>query len=182
MKRRGWVRGRTPQNRNQLSMDWEASAHEGHAPTNEGDIIAGNRATIPPLPTEPIVAPTSLSDTIRHRRKEIVARLPVPRPLPAAVAAGNFGHDEAGRPIRPAADEVRAITESQADQLIDMLDAVKATLGKPAEALHLPESFNSILAAYAEDFGERAARQLEAYARRQASLDDTDRTDPGWHR
>ncbi len=45
------------------------------------------------------------------RRSVPSSRLPVPRPLVSAVAAGVFGHDENGKPIRPKAHEVREITE-----------------------------------------------------------------------
>jgi hypothetical protein len=48
------------------------------------------------------------------------ARLPVPRPMAAAVGRGHFGKDEHG-PIRPTLDEVRAITEQHAEKLIDLL-------------------------------------------------------------
>jgi len=91
----------------------------------------------------------------QDRRRRIVARLPVPRPLPSAVTAGHFGREEDGRPVRPGPNEVRAITEQHADKLIDLL-------GSRDEV-----NFRHGLARYAEDFGQEAADQLEAYTRRQ---------------
>ncbi len=107
------------------------------------------------------------------RPKRIPARLPVPRPLPSAVTGGRFGEEEDGRPVRPGASEVRAITEQQAEKLIDLLDAVASAPAHGKTALL--ESFQNGLAAYAEDFGQPAAQQLEAYVRRQAGLDSGSR-------
>ena len=56
----------------------------------------------------------------------------------------------------PSVIPVRAITEQHAEKLIDLLS-------NRDEA-----NFRNGLAKYAEDFGEKAAAQLEAYARRQA--------------
>jgi hypothetical protein len=57
-----------------------------------------------------------------HReRSRAIARLPVPKPLPQAVAAGNFGMEENGKPVRPGPDEVREITLAHADKLVDLL-------------------------------------------------------------
>jgi hypothetical protein len=67
------------------------------------------------------------------------------------VAADIFGHDESGKPIRPNADEVRAITEQHAERMIDLDD----------------DQLRSAMAKYAEDFGTEAASQLERYVRRQ---------------
>ncbi len=77
--------------------------------------------------------------------------LPVPTPLRSSVNAGIFGHDENGKPIRPSADEVRAITEQQAERMIEMKD----------------DDLQSAVTKYAEDFGDKAAAQLERYVRRQ---------------
>ena len=93
--------------------------------------------------------------TRQDERRRIIARLPVPRPLPSAVAAGRFGQEDDGRPVRPGPNEVRAITEQHAEKLIDIL-------GSRDDA-----NFRHGLARYAEDFGQEAADQLEAYARRQ---------------
>jgi hypothetical protein len=111
----------------------------------------------------------------------VIARLPVPRPLPASVAAGRFGHDDDGKAIRPEADEIRAITESLADRLIELLDAIKETTQESARQ-PMQEQFSQAIQMYALEFGERPARQLEAYARRQSSLEDDDRGPSGWQR
>jgi hypothetical protein len=125
---------------------------------------------------EPKPAPKELfphSSSRRERPRRIPARLPVPWPLPSAVTAGHFGQEEEGKPVRPGPAEVRAITEQHAEKLIDLLDAIASAsaAGKAA----LLESFQNGLATYAEDFGEPAARQLEAYVRRQAGLDSSNR-------
>src|SRR4051794_16616436 len=105
MKRQGGSRGQIPPDRNQLSIDWEASAKESKPAEGEPTIVA-------PTSAKDTVAPGSVPRRTRRRHTDIVARLPVPKPLPASVAAGHFGHDEDGKVIRPAADEIRAITES----------------------------------------------------------------------
>ena len=81
----------------------------------------------------------------------IRAVLPVPRPLQHAVNRGVFGHDDRGKPIRPCPQEVREITETHAEKLIEGSDA----------------EIETGVAKYAEDFGPRRASQLEAYVRRQ---------------
>jgi hypothetical protein len=105
--------------------------------------------------------------------RTIVARLPVPKPLPSAVTAGNFGRDENGKPIRPGAHEVREITEQHAENLIDLLDSIASAPANSKNALL--ESFQTGIAAYADDFGQLAAAQLEAYVTRQAGLDSGSR-------
>lgn len=95
------------------------------------------------------------SESKRCVRKEQKARasscLPVPKPLSSSIAAGIFGRDENGKPIRPDADEVRAITAEQAERMIEMND----------------DELQSAMTKYAEDFGSKAAAQLERYVRRQ---------------
>ena len=136
---------------------------------------AAARATeaAPPAP-----APTKL---IRRRNpSRISARLPVPRPLPSAIAAGHFGQEENGRPVRPGAREVREITERHAEKLIDLLDSLASAPADNKETLRM--QFDAGIAAYAEDFGQPAADQLQAYVHRQASLDGCDRADRGLRR
>jgi hypothetical protein len=103
--------------------------------------------------------------------RTVTARFPVPRPLPAAIAAGNFGRDEKGV-VRPSAAEVRAITLQHSEKLIDLLETIEQARHScvPGEATRLREAFQSGIAAYAEDFGQPAAQQLEAFCRRQAHL------------
>jgi hypothetical protein len=128
-------------------------------------------------------APAKPADAIAARppvRRRVVARLPVPRPLPAAVAAGQFGREDDGKPVRPDPHEVRTITEHHAEKLVDLLDAIAAGPASGKDTLRA--QFAAGIAAYAEDFGRPAADQLEAYVRRQASLDVSERADQGWHR
>jgi hypothetical protein len=82
----------------------------------------------------------------------------VPKPLHTSIVAGVFGHEENGRPVNPSPDEVREITEVQADKLVDLL----ATGTKGTLQLRLA------LRVYAEDFGPRAAARLESHARHRA--------------
>jgi hypothetical protein len=129
-----------------------------------------------PQPT----APQSKASTVARRktpngliaqgdlpRRRIFARLPVPRPLPGAVAAGHFGQDDNG-PVQPGHEEVRAITEQHAEKLINLLEGLANS--RPGEEQdRLSKSYDLAIAAYAEDFGEHASRQLDAYVRRQAN-------------
>jgi len=101
-----------------------------------------------PLPTE------ESKQQHEPKRKRISSRLPVPRPLPSAVKAGTFGRDEHG-PVNPTADEVWEITQQHADKLIDSLASGEQ------------EQFRNGIASYSEDFGPKAASQLEACARRE---------------
>jgi hypothetical protein len=96
------------------------------------------------LPAAPI------AETATKPRR-LSSRMPVPKPLHHAVKSGRFGQDEHGKPIKPSADEVREITETHAEKLIE------------ANEHELREGIKK----YAEDFGERPAAQLEAYVRRQ---------------
>jgi hypothetical protein len=115
-------------------------------------------------------AETTIVKAKQHReRSRIPARLPVPRPLPSAVAAAHFGREENGKPVRPGTHEVRIITEQHADKIIDLLDSLASAPANGKDALR--SQFDAGIAAYTEDFGEHAAQQLEAYVRRQAGLD-----------
>lgn len=110
-----------------------------------------------PTAIEPtLVAPVSDKTRPGRERRRIIARLPVPHPLTAAVAAGHFGQDDDGTNVRPGPSEVRAITEQHAEHLIELLHG-----GDESQ-------FQNGIAMYAEDFGQRPAEQLEAYTRRQA--------------
>lgn len=157
------------------------------------EIVANGRTSLPALEAlPPAVAPAAEAkaspaaeaeptpDTARkHRTRRqtlhAIARLPVPRPLPAAIAQGRFGFDEQGRPIRPGADEIRAISEQHAEKLVELIAAMppsKPGASRP-EAERPQGEFRSGITKYAEDFGERAAEQLEAYVRRQAASHET---------
>ena len=126
-----------------------------------------------PAPAEMTPKPSVDIPTVgraRHRQgKRILARLPVPQPLPSAVAEGQFGVGDDGKPVRPSAQEVREITEQHAEKMIDLLDALAgASLSGKQQLL---ESFHSAAQAYADDFGSPAAGRLVAYVRRQAGLE-----------
>jgi hypothetical protein len=137
------------------------------------EVVADSKSTAamatkvaPPAP-----APTKLARPRTSPR--ISARLPVPRPLPSAIAAGRFGQEENGKPVRPGAREVREITERHAEKLIDLLDSIVSAPADGKDALR--SQFDAGIAAYAEDFGQHAADQLEAYVKRQAGLDSSSR-------
>lgn len=135
------------------------------------EVVAEVQRQSKPSERSALFAPEVMPRTKRPRSTP--ARLPVPRPLPEAVAAKRFGQEEDGKPVRPGPNEVRAITEQHAEKLIEMLDALRsaAAVQKPS----LLESFQTGIQSYAEDFGPVAAERLESYVRRQASLDASDR-------
>lgn len=151
-------------------------------------VMAEQPRAVPPTPAaateETPARPRIHGQAHRQESRRVVARLPIPRPLPSAIAAGRFGQEENGKPVRPGAHEVREITERHAEKLIDILDSIQQASGScvPAEASRLQSLFGSAIAAYAEDFGQHAADRLEAYVRRQASLDECDRADQGRRR
>ena len=118
----------------------------------------------------PELAPESVARRVpRHDRpRRIPARLPVPKPLAAAIAAGRFGQEENGKPVRPGPHEVRDITEQHAETH----RAARPDRRSAQEwQRRVAGILQNALAAYAEDFGQPATDQLEAYVRRQASLD-----------
>ena len=134
-----------------------------------------------PIPA-PVIEETPARPRIRKQgrhqeSRRVVARLPIPKPLPSAVGSSHFGQEENGKPLRPGAHEVREITEQHAEKLIDLLDSLASAPANGKDALQT--QFGEGIAAYAQDFGQHAADQLEAYVRRQASLDVCDRADRG---
>jgi|SRR5665213_411352 len=114
------------------------------------------------------------------RRSRISTVLPVPNPLPEAVAAGHFGEED-GKPINPTPAEVRAITENHAEKIIDLLDGLRvaerqliecsdiARVG--AECNRLKEQVKSAIEKYAASFGPEAGQRLEAHVRHEARKD-----------
>lgn len=100
---------------------------------------------------------------VKPRRVSTV--LPVPKPLAAAVAAGHFGHEENGRPIRPGPVEVRAITEDHAQRMIDLLAELNTGC---ADREAICSKYAAAMTAYAEDFGEQAAARLDAHVLHEA--------------
>ena len=136
---------------------WES--HDSPAAVNELE---------PCVPRQLLIPQTRrLSDLTRQR---IIARMPVPKPLPAAVAAGHFGTDDRGDAINPSADEVFAITDDHAEKLIDLIRSLPAP-GHSGRA-SIEDQITAGIAKFAEDFGEHAAQRLEAYCRRQARQRD----------
>lgn len=164
----------------QLRFDW--GAPEPPAPPERPLTPCAplEQAMFPKAAYADATASTGPSAAPRHPSQGS-ARLPVPRPLTAAVGKGNFGEDEHG-PIRPSLDEVRAITEQHAEKLIDLLDAqnqVDASLDKSqcsdrARLYHdkdkLMSAYQSGIALYAEDFGQAAANRLDSYVRYQVRV------------
>ena len=110
----------------------------------------------------------------RGKGGRVIARLPVPRPLADAIAAGRFGHDEQG-PVNPSADEVREITLNHAEELIDLLDDVREAQRRGLNETGCTSRWHLVELAvqkYAEDFGDHAGQQLLAYCRRQLLIND----------
>jgi hypothetical protein len=110
--------------------------------------------------------------------------MPVPRPLDSAVARGVFGVDEQGEPIDPSADEIQDITKHHAETLTDLLDDARniderlerktdtftrQTLLRDQDRVRC--RIQSVVALYAEDFGETAARHLQSWAALQLDHD-----------
>ena len=161
---------------NQLLIEWNAPKAQEPSPAAAPSVSTAANSLSPPS----TVAPRAATNSPRRRPRtasshveRIVARLPVPRPAAASVAAGTFGHDDDGKPIRPQANEIRAITESLAERLVELLDAMKEIISNDARKA-MEEQFSQGITMYSLEFGERAALQLEAYVRRQSSLDDED--------
>jgi hypothetical protein len=147
---------------------WEPDAFVPEIPAPAAAPVLPPQAPIQEAPQKPPGRNTP------HPRT-ITARFPVPRPLRAAILAGNFGRDEQGV-VRPSAAEVRAITLQHSERLIDILESIEQARQScvPNEVNRLQESFRRGITAYAEDFGKPAAEQLEAFCRRQAHLRATE--------
>jgi hypothetical protein len=134
----------------------------------------------------PAVARQSPAQTVQRKPdplpathpRTVRARFPVPTPLRAAINAGSFGRDEYGM-FRPSAAQIRSLTLRHSETLIGLLGAIAQAgrSGHADEVARLNEAFRSGVAAYAKDFGPTAARQLEAFCRRQAHLRATDAAD-----
>jgi hypothetical protein len=139
-------------------------------------VAESNPKVTPPAPTEIPEHPVPAMKPKRRPQagpRRVTTCLPVPRLLPSAVSAGRFGQEENGRPVHPDPREVREITERHAEKLIELLDSLASAPANVKDALQF--QFDAGIAAYAEDFGQHAALQLQAYVTRQASLDSTSR-------
>jgi hypothetical protein len=71
--------------------------------------------------------------------------------FPGSTAFGCFQRDKQGKLMRPGPAEVRVITERETERMIEMDD----------------DELRSAVTKYADDFGSKAAEQLERYVRRQ---------------
>lgn len=116
-----------------------------------GKAIRAWHACIEVAAEQRVGAPDGNRKARNHQRGRVSSCLPVPKPLRSSVKAGAFGEDERGRLIRPSAAEVRAITEQQVERMVGMKDDEMALA----------------VVKYAEDFGNKAAAQLERYVRLQ---------------
>lgn len=162
----------------QMEFGWTGTGRDGGpvaaaapVPEQRGSL---SEETLPGIPVVEDAAPPPAR--VRARNSPVV--LPVPKPLPQAIGRGHFGEDENG-PIRPTAQEVRAITENHTERLIGFLDGlqeVNAHLNNTqcsdrARLYHekdrLLSAYQGALAMYAEDFGQNAANRLDAWARHQ---------------
>jgi len=127
-----------------------------------------------PVQASNVRAPEPAPKTKISRKSPAV--LPVPKPLPEAITAGHFGHED-GKPVRPTSTEVRIITENHAEKIIDLLNGLReaerhvargsdeARTG--AECGRLRNEVKSAIDKYAASFGTEAGERLEAYCRRQ---------------
>ena len=111
--------------------------------------------------------------TIRawHAGVEVIGEAPpTPRALTESITAGVFGVEEDGTPVNPGDVEVAAITECVADALMDRQDD--------------PER-EELLKKYADDFGPKAAEELDRWSSLKPEADETRSSeyDPGhpWH-
>lgn len=117
--------------------------------------------------------------------------LPIPAPLSQAVSAGVFGQTITG-PVEPDADEVAALTEQHAHEMLVLLadgnaieDSIRngsdSRTGRvprtpeartrlaeflQAEARRLSTAYADAVAAYAEAFGDDAAQALDIWVRK----------------
>jgi hypothetical protein len=117
--------------------------------------------------------------------------------LPEAVENKAFGEDENGEGIHPDEEEVAVITRLRGEKLIAAVDRIeevdellrevntpnRAELVRRKDIEH--SAYMGLIALYAEDFGPKAARELEAWAhdQRDHGEGEFDQYDPGhpWH-
>jgi hypothetical protein len=178
----------------QLTFDWAATGPSTSAKLPEMPQVSAEPKALGEEKPDIVESRTAQASALQDAGEQTIdvpirsgaprkppARLPVPKPLPSAVGKGNFGQDEAG-PVRPSAEEIRAITEQYADRLIELFKGkveVEAMLANPVcsdrarlyhEKDRLLSAIQSGLAVYAEDFGQPAANRLESYVLYQFDL------------
>jgi hypothetical protein len=104
--------------------------------------------------------------------------VPIPTPLREAVEREVFGTEENGDPVDPTPAEVLAITLYHGERLTELLESARHVdellANRPShgreELIRRKETvrcqMQSVLALYAEDFGEVAARHFQSWAER----------------
>lgn len=157
------------QDRNQLTLDFSQASITCSVPSG-----ATNTHAERPQPNVPPVAITSSS------AESPSLEIPVPTPLAEAVAKGVFGVDENEEPIEPSPDEVHEISLLHGERLAELYASLAAvnqssaglSADKRVERLREKErltcQIQGLLALYAEDFGEVAARRLDSWAQNEA--------------
>jgi hypothetical protein len=109
-----------------------------------------------------VVAPVSTPKGTVQLPPELLgeAGLPVSRPLWTAIQSAAFGAElETGEPVEPSDEEIIAITESAAAKLAAAVDPDG----------NVSQSYQALMQAYRNDFGDAAARTLNAFVRRRVA-------------
>lgn len=106
-----------------------------------------------------------------HAGIDVVSEHPPNAPPRAeSIEAGVFGWEEDGAVVEPGAEEIADVTEQLTDRLMPLPDG---------------EERAALLAKYAEDFGEEAARELDRWCRLKPEAEEAEpfSYDPGhpWH-
>jgi hypothetical protein len=180
----------------QYEIDWTATQAE---PRLEQHDLPRSTALISRENEESDEQESEHSDEWEH------CSMPNPTALLEAVGRAAFGVDEEGN-VNPGPEEVAEITEHHTERLVELLnrlqdidDRLARASGDSRKPLYRQKdqalsAYQGALALYAEDFGQEAARQLDAWARHQIDSESEDdarelrksrphRYDPGhpWH-
>ena len=159
----------------------EAFRNHLHARNYSDDPVVSKTNNEDKSPGAVIAFPLARAGHARECRSHgaLHPEMPCPHPLPAAVRRAAFGLHEDGEPVEPSEEEVAEITIHHGERLMDALESLAAAeallvrgrdddRGNTVTAVDRARSAcQSVLALYEEDFGERAARELEAWARHQ---------------
>lgn len=114
-------------------------------------------------------------------------RMPVPEPLAEAIEKASFGMEDEQTPVDPSREEVHDITEHHGARLVELLEQLEDQLADAtaeqrdkliSEKDRARSGCQGVLALYAEDFGEAAARQLESWAKAQLGVTTLTRPPP----